>query len=236
MDDATPTAAAPSSPPPARFSLERLSAAFARLMGAAPAGAAARRPAIAVDGDDALPDIDDDSLPVTPRMIVEGLLFVGMADGRPLASRELAAHMRNVQADEVDAIVAELNDGYRRDDAAYEIVLDGVGYRLQLRAELAAVRLRLRGRARTAKLTPAALEVLAIVAYRQPVTADDVNRLRGTRCQAVLAQLVQRQLLSIERLEGARVAPRYATTERFNQAFGVASAAALPRSEDLDDS
>jgi len=232
---ASPSGSAAKPQAATRFSLERLSSAFSRLMGATSLASrmAAGKPQVAVEADDAVGD--DAALPVTPRMIVEGLLFVGAADGRPLASRELASHIRDVQPAEVDALVAQLNEGYRQDEAAYEIIGDSNGYRLQLRGDLGRMRDRLRGRTRAAKLTPAALEVLSVVAYRQGVTGEELNRLRGARSQAILAQLVRRQLVRVERPESGPRTPRYRTTDRFNRLFGIASPADLPRSEDLDD-
>lgn len=228
-----------SAPAPAnqRFSLERLSSAFARLMGA-PAGAAAKpavtKPQIALEPEEE-PE-EDDSLPVTPRMIVEGMLFVGNAEGKSLPAAKIASHIRNVSPAEVEEIVAELNAVYRQDETAYEIVGDAAGYRLQLRSDLGILRDQFRGEQRAAKLTPAAIEVLSIVAYRQGVTGEELNKLRGSQSHAILAQLVRRQLVRVERpKEGPRVA-RYQTTSRFNQLFGLSSPADLPRSEDLDDS
>ncbi|HYO24215.1 MAG TPA: SMC-Scp complex subunit ScpB [Lacipirellulaceae bacterium] len=219
-----------------RFSLERLSSAFARLMGApAPRGAKVQRPQIDLQADDDLVDPTADAAPVTPRMIVEGMLFVGTADGRPLSSAEMAAHIRNMKASEVDDVIGELSAAYLADGAAYEIVSSPAGHRLQLRRELAPVRERCRGQQRTAKLTPAALEVLSIVAYRQPVSGDDVNKLRGSQSYAVLAQLVRRQLVRVERKPGSPRTPHYHTTERFNRLFNVRSPADLPRSDDLAD-
>jgi segregation and condensation protein B len=215
-----------------------LSSAFARLMGAtslASRAAADARPQVMVEPDDAETPADD-ALPVTPRMIVEGMLFVGSPDGRPLASREIASHIRDVDAAEVDAIVAELNAAYRADDSACEIVAVGDGYRLQLRSELATVRSRFRGRVRAGRLTPAALEVLAVVAYRQGASSDQINKLRGSQSHAILAQLVRRELVRVERAAGPPRGARYYTTERFNRLFGVGSPADLPRSEDLADS
>ncbi len=231
----------PSTPEPApaanRFSLERLSSAFARLMGTTTAPAkASDRPQIAVAADDELPDPTADAVPVTPRMIVEGLVFVGASDGRPIASTEISAHIRNVSPADVDALIAELNDAYRRDGAAYEIVTDAAGHRMQLREDLAGVRMRMRGEQRAAKLTPPALEVLSVVAYRQPVTGEEVNKLRGSQSYAILAQLVRRQLVGVERPTTGSRAARYHTTERFNRLFNVGSPAELPRSEELDDS
>lgn len=238
MSDAPQQPAPPAfteKPPATRFSLERLSSAFARLMGApSPASrAAAATPQVAVEPDDLI--TDDAALPVTPRMIVEGLLFVGGAGGRAQTSRDLAEQVRDLQPAEVDSLVVELNEAYRKDGAAYEVVGDANGYRLQLRPEQRPMRQRLRGRLRAAKLTPAALEVLAVVAYRQGVTSDELNGLRGSRSDAVTAQLVRRQLLRVERPATAPRAARYYTTDRFNQLFGIASPADLPRNEDLSD-
>jgi segregation and condensation protein B len=211
-----------------------LSSAFARLMGAPAAGnRAAAKPQVAVDPDERIED--DNALAVTPRMIVEGMLFVGGAEGRALSRGELAAQVRDLKPEEVDAIVVELNHRYRHDESAYEIVGDGQGYRLQLRPEHKRVRERLNGGVRAARLRPAAVEVLSLVAYQQGITAEEVNRLRGAQNHAILAQLVRRQLIRVERPEGAPRSPRYYTTERFNQLFKVKSAADLPRSEELDD-
>jgi segregation and condensation protein B len=227
---------APADTPATRFSLERLSSAFARLMGAPPAGDrnASSKPQVAVDPDGAIED--DNALPVTPRMIVEGLLFIGGPDDGDLTSRELASHVRDLQEEEVDRIVTQLNERYVEDETAYKIVGDASGYRLQLRQDLGPIRNRLRGRTRAAKLTPAAIEVLSVVAYRQGVTGDELNRLRGSQSHAILAQLVRRQLIRVERPATAPRAAKYHTTERFNQFFGISSPADLPHREDLDDS
>lgn len=226
---------APAAPPSGRFSLERLSSAFARLMGAPTLAAAkAARPQIAVEADDQSPDADDAA--VTPRMIVEAMLFVGAADGRPLSSAEMAGPIRNVEPAEVDALIADLNAAYRADETAYEIVSSAGGHRLLLREDYAPQREKFRGQARAAKLTPAALEVLSVVAYRQGVTGEEINKLRGSQSYAVLAQLVRRQLVRVERKPGLPRGARYHTTERFNRLFGVTSPSDLPRSEDLEDS
>ena len=217
-----------------RFSLERLSSAFARLMGSPPAGAT--RPQIAVDASAEDADLDDGEKPlaVTPRMIVEGLLFVGRRDGRPLTARELAAPIRDVEPADIEPLVVELNDLYRQEGAPYEIAAAEGGYRLQLREASGAIRQRMRGEDRPARLSPAAVEVLSVVAYRQPITSAAVNHVRHARSQPILAQLVRRQLLRVDR-PGAAGGAVYRTTDRFNRLFGISSPAELPRSEDLDD-
>jgi segregation and condensation protein B len=225
----------PSPPAPGRFSLERLSSAFARLMGGPAVSAQSQRPQIAVENDDDLGDLTDDAGPVTPRMIVEGLLFVGSEDGQPIAADEMAARIRNATVAEIEGLVAELNEAYDADGSPYEIVTSPSGHRLQLREAFRGLAHQCRGQVRAAKLTPAALEVLSIVAYRQGTTSEEINRLRGVQSYAILAQLVRRGLVNVQRPSTAPKTPRYATTERFNRLFGVASPADLPQGADLDD-
>jgi segregation and condensation protein B len=95
------------------------------------------------------------------------------------------------------------------------------------------VRDRYQRRIRAARLSPAAIEVLAMVAYRGPLTADEVSRLRGTPSGHILRQLVQRQLLRIERGEDKPRKAIYHTTQRFLSVFGLASINDLPKSEEL---
>jgi segregation and condensation protein B len=217
-----------------RFSLHRLAAAFARLTGTTEASDPTEVPIVQSHDEVQTRSPATDRTVLSPRMIIEGMLFVGHADGRPLTNRSMAAHIRDVSPQEVDAIVTQLNDIYDRNRCCYTIVSEGVGYRMQLRPEHEALRQRLSGRTRQARLTPQAIEVLSVVAYRQPISADDVTKTRGSRSDALLNQLIRRGLLQLERTE-AGPKPVYRTTDRFNQLLNIKSPAELPRSEDLDD-
>ncbi len=82
------------------------------------------------------------------------------------------------------------------------------------------------------KLSRQAVEVLSIVAYRQPVTVQEVNTLRGKPSGAILAQLVRRDLISVshdDRGPNASKAARYRTTRRFLELFGLESLDDLPQ-------
>jgi segregation and condensation protein B len=162
------------------------------------------------------------------------MLFVGRPDDRPLSSREMAAAMRGCSPAEIDAAVDELNRIYERDAAPYEIVGSPNGYRLVLREEFGRMRSKLDGRVRESRLSPTALEVLSIVAYKQPTTADQITQLRGAPSGAALAALVRWQLVRLERPAERSEAPRYSTTDRFLRLFGLENLAALPRSEELE--
>ena len=112
---------------------------------------------------------------------------------------------------------------------------EGAGYRLSLCDEYARVRDKFYGKARQARLSQEAIEVLAAVAYHAPITADEISRLRGTPSGATLTQLVRRQLLRLEPNETKPRRARYSTTKRFLELFGLESLDDLPRSQDLEE-
>ncbi|MEX0676661.1 MAG: SMC-Scp complex subunit ScpB [Pirellulales bacterium] len=176
----------------------------------------------------------DDACEITPRSILEAMLFVGSPQNEPLASKQVAALMRGVRPAEIDALVRDLNEAYERRNCPYTIVQEGGGYRLALRAEFARLRDKFYGKVRLARLSQAAIEVLAAVAYNEPTTSEEVTRLRGTASGHVLAHLVRRQLLRLERSAGGPRRVVYSTTPRFLELFGLESLADLPRSGELE--
>jgi segregation and condensation protein B len=172
---------------------------------------------------------------LSPRTILEAMLFVGTPDNQPLAAEFIAGMMRGVRPAEIDDLVAELNRQYREEARPYSVISVGAGYRLALRDEFTFVREKLYGRPRAARLSPAAVEVLAIVAYNEPVTAEQVTRMRGTTSGPVLAQLVRRALLRIDRSAAQRPSSaHYFTTPRFLKLFGLTSLQDLPRSGEVE--
>lgn len=201
--------------------MSRLRAAFARMLG---------KPA-----DSLAPP----SAGASPEGIVEALLFVGRADGAPLTAEELAGAMRDVTPQEVEAIAASLDARYRQDGAALRIDRSGGGMRLGLAEGLERVADRLRTPVRAAKLSRAAIDCLAIVAYRQPIDRAGVEELRDEASVAPLRQLLRLGLVAEAPGEpaegGGPPPPRYVTTDRFLRLVGVASLRQLPRLGELGD-
>jgi segregation and condensation protein B len=105
---------------------------------------------------------------------------------------------------------------------------------MTLRDDFSKLRDRFYGRIREARLSQAAVDVLAIVAYRQPVTAQQIAALRGKPSPRLLSQLVRRGLLEIHRPADRRDLAEYRTAERFLALFRLGSLGDLPQSEDLD--
>jgi segregation and condensation protein B len=225
-------AKAPSESP---LSLSRLRDAFAAMLG----GSATEKPAHQSSRDS--PKLGHGSFgetalracEVNPRTVVEAMLFVGRPDNGPLSGRELAAAMRGVSPSEIDAAIGELNAMYDADGAPYRIEQNHGGYRLVLRDEFQRMRDKFYGRVKEARLSPAVLEVLSILAYNQPATAEHLSELRGAPSGAALSTLVRRRLVKLERVKEPG-SPQYSTTERFLKLFGLESLEALPRAEELE--
>ena len=154
---------------------------------------------------------------------IESLLFVA---GEPVSCSRLAAVLQ-VDGSRVEEALAELEAEYQ-----------GRGFRLQRKGERAqlvtapeaaeAVRVLL-GLELSSKVSPAALETLAIVAYRQPVTRSQIESVRGVNSDSVLRTLVTRGLVEEQgRLEQAGRPIIYGTTFEFLQQFGLTRLEQLP--------
>jgi segregation and condensation protein B len=237
------------------ISLDELAQAFAQVMGTAPkqnpefgADIGATTPPAETDAaaepSAATPDAptshaasdgqaDSDTCPITPQTILEAMLFVGDRENRSLSSAKVAELLRGVESAEVPGLIDELNRRYAAHGCPYEIIHEGDGYRMVLGKPFHGLRDRFYGRVRDARLSQAAIDILAIVAYEQPLTAEQVNAMRGKPGGHVLSQLVRRGLLRIERQPGKRTA-QYFTTDRFLQLFNLETLADLPQSEELE--
>lgn len=191
------------------------------------------RPA-AEKGTDPQPSSEVDPCPICPRSIVEAMLFVGRPDGSAYTADELARTMRDVTRAEVEAAIAELNAIYAGDGSPYLIDVSPAGYRLLLREEFQRLGYQLHGKVREAKLSPKALETLALVAYRQPITSAAIEELCQGKCGGVLAQLVRRGLLRFDRSAENSRQNVYFTTDRFLRLFGLAKLSQLPEAEEVE--
>jgi segregation and condensation protein B len=191
--------------------------------------------AVAASGDDEDAENQaDDACPISPQTIFEAMLFVGNRENQPLSPGRAADLMRGVQPDEIPALVDALNQSYAEMGSPYEIVGEGNGYRLVLRQELRSLQNRFFGRVREGRLSQPAIDVLALVAYQQPVTGEQVRQLRDKPSSHILAHLVQRGLLRVERPDPKQRTPHYYTTDRFLKLFNLQSLDDLPRSEDTN--
>jgi segregation and condensation protein B len=177
------------------------------------------------------PETDAATAPPSVLRIVEALLFVG---GEPLTAAHAAHAVRGLTPEQFTQSIDMLNESYRGQGRPYRIQPHGPGYVLTLRPRYRPVVEKLAGGPREARLSAAAIDVLALVAYRQPVSKAEIESLRGAESGALLRQLVRRGLLAVApRGEGGRTEATYATTPRFLEVFGLASLDELPQTHDL---
>ncbi|HUQ69843.1 MAG TPA: SMC-Scp complex subunit ScpB [Planctomycetaceae bacterium] len=169
---------------------------------------------------------------VTARQVVEACLFVG---GSALTAARLAGVLRgDYTAESVEAMIDDLNRQYDSEARPYEIRLGEGGYRLAVRDEYERIRHKVYGLGpKEVKLSQDALEVLALVAYHQPATEEQLDALGRPLAGATLRLLLRRDLLTVDRLPHEPKAVAYRTTPRFLSLFGLGSLDDLPRPEDL---
>jgi segregation and condensation protein B len=166
------------------------------------------------------------------KRIVEALV---LGAPEPVSAQKLAEIVPGLETEDARALVAELGREYEEQGRAFEIWEVAGGYQIRTRAEYAAY-LRLLHRERPLRLSRAALETLAVVAYRQPVTRAEIEAVRGVEADAVLKSLLERQLV---RIAGHREVPGrpmlYATTRRFLEVFGLGRLDDLPTLRELEE-
>lgn len=163
--------------------------------------------------------------------IVEAILF---ASESPLSRGDIARADEALDEDRVEAALAALKAEYDRSGRAFELreVADGV--QLMTRPEFAPYLERFDTVPRSTRLSGPALEALAIVAYRQPISRVEVEYIRGVNSAGVIRTLLDRDLVEgVGRGEGVGRPVLYGTTSRFMEHFGLASLDALPRPEEL---
>jgi segregation and condensation protein B len=166
------------------------------------------------------------------RRIVEALV---LASPEPLSAARIAEMIPYVKPAKAKDLVNELNEEYQKQDRAFEIWEVAGGYQVRTLAEFSGYMQKLQ-RQRPMRLSRAALETLAIVAYKQPATRAEIEEVRGVECGPVMKNLLERQLV---RIAGHREVPGkpmiYTTTRRFLEVFGLDALKDLPALRELDE-
>lgn len=169
---------------------------------------------------------------VTPEQIIEACLFVG---GQPLTAKRLLSVLRaDAEVALVERLIDSLNRRYAAENRPYEIRLVEGGYRLTLHEDYERIRAKVYGQGpKEVRLSQDVLEILAVVAYHQPITQKEIEELGRPQCGPVLRQLLRRELIAVERQPDRPKEVPYVTTARFLSLFGIGSLDDLPRPEQL---
>lgn len=163
--------------------------------------------------------------------IVEGLLF---ASSDAITPVKVARALGGISSRLVRQSIDRLRTEYARSRRAFDIVEIAGGFRLYTRPEFEDWVKRLDKERAPERLSPSALETLAIVAYRQPIIRADVDAIRGVQSSAILKSLMDRKLIRVVGRADQPGRPlQYGTSKRFLDHFGLASVKDLPRVDDL---
>ena len=159
-----------------------------------------------------------------------------MSTDRPLAAAKLAALLGDDKATvkAVNEAVTQLNEVYERTGRSFRIEQVAGGWQIMTLPQYAGVVGTLHKTRAQTRLSPAALETLAIIAYKQPILRSEIESIRGVASGEIIRSLMERNLVRITgRAEELGRPMLYGTTRHFLEVFGLASLKDLPKAEEL---
>src|SRR5687768_6241830 len=186
----------------------------------------------AIDG--AVDEIDDSADAASSEVqvdlrVMEALLF---STHHPLTAGRLAELLELESTKPVRRAIRELNEQYITTDRSFRVEQVAGGYQMLTLPEFGDILKTLHQREVDAKLTKAALETLAIIAYKQPILRADIEAIRGVACGETIRSLMEKHLVKIAgRAEIPGRPILYGTTKRFLELFGLNSTKDLPQGE-----
>jgi segregation and condensation protein B len=164
------------------------------------------------------------------KAVLEALIF---ASPEPLTPKAIYKLMETEPREEIDAALDELKKDYDRPGGLQMVEVAG-GFRIVTRPELHDWVRRLFHHQSTLKLSVQALETLAVIAYKQPVTAPEITEIRGVNTAGVVGTLLDRKLIKIVGRKPVVGRPfMYGTTREFLDRFGLKDLNDLPKIEDV---
>ncbi len=164
-------------------------------------------------------------------ILFEALLF---ASERPLSPKRIIQFLGKSAKTDLPKLVEKLNDSFAESGRSFRIREIAGGYQLYLMPTYARAVEKFLKKQRERRLSQAALETLAVIAYKQPVSRSDIEHVRGVNSDGVLASLLERKLTAIVgRSQKVGRPLLYGTTNRFLEYFGLNTLEELPRLDEL---
>jgi segregation and condensation protein B len=165
--------------------------------------------------------------------IIEALLF---SSDSPLSVKKIKSILENKSTKEITNAIKKLREKYEKNGSALMIDQVAEGYQIFTRSEFEEYVIQLFTTRSASRLTKKALETLAIIAYKQPVTKVEMETIRGVNVDGVVRTLLERNLITIKGREKAPGNPLlYGTTGYFLEYFGLKDLNALPKLKELDE-
>lgn len=166
------------------------------------------------------------------KSILEAILF---AASEPITIRQFQHALPGLDARVIRRSLSELRDAYQETGRSFGLVEIANGYQLSTRPEYSEWIRKFYIQQVRVTLSPSALETLAIIAYKQPVTRADVASIRGVNSDSVINALVEKDLVCVSgRKEGAGRSLLFSTTDTFLQQFGLKDSSELPSLDEIE--
>lgn len=182
-----------------------------------------------------IPEFEGISLEV----IIEGILF---ASDAPLTAEEICRNLQKtkhaveLRPSEAEYLIDKLNEQYEEQGRAFTITYLGGGYTFRTREELHPWLKVFQHENEKRKISQSAVEALAIIAYKQPITKPEVDHIRGVDSGYIVRQLLDKGLIEVAgRYDGPGRALLYRTTSTFLTHFGINSIEELPKPREIEE-
>lgn len=168
---------------------------------------------------------------------IEALIFASDKSISLIEIRSVLEQVFGVQASEEVLLttIVSIQDRYRTSDYAIEIVQIDGGYQFLTKSAFYPVISQLQASRSKKKLSQSAIETLAIIAYKQPITKLEIEQIRGVNCDYTIQKLLEKDLIKITgKAEMVGRPILYATSARFADYFGINSTAELPQFNEVN--
>ncbi len=169
--------------------------------------------------------------------IVESVIFASEEEISPKQIKEvLDSFQFKTSLIEVEEYIAELNKEYHESNRSYKIIKIAGGYQFSTKADYAKYIGKLFTEKQKKKLSPSALETLAVIAYKQPITRSDIEFVRGVNVDYIVNSLLERELITIIGRAATPGRPiLYGTTKNFLKVIGLGSLDDLPKLKEINE-
>lgn len=165
------------------------------------------------------------------KSVLEAILF---AASEPISLKQFQAVLSGLDARTLRKVLDTLRDDYQEMERSFHLAEIANGYQICTHPEYSEWIQKFYTQQVRVTLSPPALETLAIVAYKQPVTRADVAAIRGVNSDSVLNSLIEKGLVSIAGRKAGRTL-LFSTTDAFLQQFGLKDASELPSLDEIDE-
>jgi len=172
--------------------------------------------------------------------VIESLIF---ASDEPISAAEILkviieidGKKEDIETSDIEKAILELNDSYKKNDNGFFILKAAGGYVYATRYENAKYIGYLSSEKSKKRLSQAAIETLAIIAYKQPITKPEIEQIRGVNCDYIINTLLEKNLIAISgRSESVGRPLLYSTTKEFLRYFGLNDLSELPKPREIEE-